>query len=92
VARLIYDWLQFEDYLGNVGLNTESSTRQASTRSGRFSWLPTPWPHKLLKTEGFTMAQEKTFRDVQGTSSEIVIRKIGVKDLWQALKEGLSRI
>ncbi len=36
------------------------------------------------------MAQEKTFRDVQVTSSEIVIRKIGVKDLWQALKEGLD--
>ncbi len=36
------------------------------------------------------MAQEKTFRDVQGTSSEIVIRKIGVKDLGQALKEGLD--
>lgn len=34
------------------------------------------------------MGQEKTFRDVQVTSSEIVIRKIGVNDLWQALKEG----
>ncbi len=36
------------------------------------------------------MAQEKTFRDVQVTSSEIGIRKIGVKDLWQALKEGFD--
>ena len=36
------------------------------------------------------MAQEKTFRDVQVTSSEMVIRKIGVKDLWQALKEGFD--
>ncbi len=36
------------------------------------------------------MAQEKSFRDVQVTSSEIVIRKIGVKDLWQALKEGFD--
>ncbi len=36
------------------------------------------------------MAQEKTFSDVQVSSSEIVIRKIGVKDLWQALKEGFD--
>ncbi len=36
------------------------------------------------------MAQEKSFRDVQVTSSEIGIRKIGVKDLWQALKEGFD--
>ncbi len=36
------------------------------------------------------MAQEKTFRDLQITSSEIVIRKIGVKDLQQALKEGFD--
>lgn len=34
------------------------------------------------------MAQEKTFRDLQITSSEIGIRKIGVNDLWHALKEG----
>ena len=34
------------------------------------------------------MAQEKTFRDVQVSLSEIGIRKIGVNDLWQALKEG----
>ena len=34
------------------------------------------------------MAQEKTFRDVQVRSSEIGIRTIGLKDLWQSLKEG----
>ncbi len=34
------------------------------------------------------MAQELSFRDVQVASSEIEIRKIGVTDLWQALKEG----
>ena len=34
------------------------------------------------------MAQEKSFRDVQVTPSEIGIRKIGVKDLWQSLWEG----
>jgi len=36
------------------------------------------------------VAQEKTFRDLQVTSSEIVIRRIGVKDLRQALKEGFD--
>ena len=36
------------------------------------------------------MAQEVSFRDVQVTSSEIGIRKIGVNDLWQALKEGFD--
>ena len=36
------------------------------------------------------MAQENTLRDVQVTSSEIGIRKIGVNDLWQALKEGFD--
>ncbi len=34
------------------------------------------------------MAQESTFRDVQVRSSEIVIRTIGLKDLWQSLKQG----
>src|SRR5437773_4740617 len=34
------------------------------------------------------MAQEKSFRDVQVRSSEIGIRTIGLKDLWQSLKEG----
>jgi uncharacterized membrane protein len=36
------------------------------------------------------MAQERSFRDVQVRSSEIRIRKIGMNDLWQALKEGLD--
>ena len=36
------------------------------------------------------MAQEKPFRDIQVRSSEIGIRKIGMKDLWQALKEGFD--
>jgi len=36
------------------------------------------------------VAQEKTFGDVQVTSSEIVIRKIGVNDLWQVLKKGFD--
>lgn len=34
------------------------------------------------------MAQELSFRDVQVQSSEIGIRKIRVKDLWQCLKRG----
>ncbi len=36
------------------------------------------------------MAQERTFRDIHVTSREIAIRKIGVNDLWQALKEGFD--
>lgn len=36
------------------------------------------------------MAQQTASRDVQVTSSEIGIRKIGVNDLWQALKEGFD--
>ncbi len=36
------------------------------------------------------MAQEVSFRDVQVSTSEIGIRRIGVKDIWQALKEGLA--
>ena len=55
-----------------------------------FLWLPTPQPDKLFEKEGFSMAQENTIRDVQVTPSEIGIRKIGVKDLWQALKEGFD--
>jgi uncharacterized membrane protein len=34
------------------------------------------------------MAQVSSFRDIQITSSEIGIRKIGVQDLFQSLKEG----
>ncbi len=52
--------------------------------------MRTPWPRKLFEKGGFTLAQEKTFRDVQVTSSEIAVRKIGVQDLWQALKEGFD--
>jgi uncharacterized membrane protein len=51
-------------------------------------WSPTPWPHEIFERGGFVMAQEKSFRDIQVRSSEIGIRKIGVKDLCQALKEG----
>ena len=36
------------------------------------------------------MVREKIFRDLQVTTSEIGIRKIGVNDLWQALKEGFD--
>lgn len=36
------------------------------------------------------MAQEILFRDIKLTSSDIVIRKIGVRDLWQSLKEGFD--
>ncbi|NKB50266.1 MAG: DUF2189 domain-containing protein [Alphaproteobacteria bacterium] len=36
------------------------------------------------------MAQEKTFRDIQVTSSQIAVRKIGVKDLVQALRKGFD--
>ena len=34
------------------------------------------------------MTQEASFSEIQLRSSEIVIRKIGVIDLWQSLKEG----
>ena len=36
------------------------------------------------------MAQEKDLRDITISSSEIRIRRIDIKDLWQALKEGLD--
>lgn len=36
------------------------------------------------------MAQEIIFRNIQISSNEIEICKIGVKDLWQALKEGFE--
>jgi uncharacterized membrane protein len=36
------------------------------------------------------MAQEKALRDINITSSEIRIRRIDIKDLWQALKEGFD--
>jgi uncharacterized membrane protein len=34
------------------------------------------------------VAEEKTFREFQVPASEIEIRKIGVADLWQALRQG----
>ena len=34
------------------------------------------------------MAEVKSFRELQVTSSDIKIRKIGLADLWQSLKEG----
>jgi uncharacterized membrane protein len=42
----------------------------------------------LFEKNGFAMVQEKLFRDVQVSSSEIGIRTIRVGDLWQSLKEG----
>jgi uncharacterized membrane protein len=36
------------------------------------------------------MVQELSFSEIQVSSSEIKIRKIGVRDLWQALKEGFD--
>ncbi len=36
------------------------------------------------------MAQEKALRDINIISSEIRIRRIDIKDLWQALKEGFD--
>jgi len=38
------------------------------------------------------MAQEMSFRDVQVRSSGIGIREIGLKDLWQALKDGFDDV
>lgn len=34
------------------------------------------------------MAEELSFRDVQVTSDEIAVRRIGLRDLWRSLKEG----
>jgi uncharacterized membrane protein len=50
--------------------------------------MPTTWSQDLFEKNGFAMAQEKTFRDLQVRSSEIGIRTIGLNDLWQSLKEG----
>ena len=36
------------------------------------------------------MARDLSFRDIQVRSSEIGIRRIGLKDLWQSLKEGYA--
>src|SRR5438552_1746412 len=50
--------------------------------------LPITRAQDLFEKNGFAMAEEKLFRDVQVRSSEIGIRKIGLNDLWQSLKEG----
>ena len=50
--------------------------------------LPTTWSQDLFEKNGSAMAEEKSFRDIQVRSSEIGIRKIGLNDLWQSLKEG----
>jgi uncharacterized membrane protein len=42
----------------------------------------------LFEKNGFAMAQEKSFRDIQVRSSEIEVRTIALNDLWQSLKEG----
>lgn len=34
------------------------------------------------------MAQESSFRDIQISSKDIEVRKIGLQDLWQSLREG----
>jgi uncharacterized membrane protein len=36
------------------------------------------------------MAEERLFWDIQVTSSDIEVRKIGVSDLWQSLKQGVA--
>ena len=36
------------------------------------------------------MGQETSFRDIQVRSNEIGIRKIGLNDLWQSLREGFD--
>jgi uncharacterized membrane protein len=41
-----------------------------------------------IEKDGFAMAQERLFRDIQVRSGEIGIRTIGLNDLWQSLKEG----
>ena len=50
--------------------------------------LTTTRSQDLFEKNGFAMNQEKSFRDVQVSSSEIGIRTIGLNDLWQSLKEG----
>jgi uncharacterized membrane protein len=51
---------------------------------------PTINPRKPFKKDGFAMAQEISFTDVQVTGSEIGIREIGFNDLWQALQQGFD--
>ena len=42
----------------------------------------------LTEKNDFAMAPEKSFRDIQVSSSEIEVRTIALNDLWQSLKEG----
>jgi uncharacterized membrane protein len=49
---------------------------------------PKTWSPNLSEKNGFAMAQEKSFRDIQVRSSEIEVRTIALNDLWQSLKEG----
>jgi uncharacterized membrane protein len=52
------------------------------------SMQPKTGSPNLLEKNGFAMAQEKSFRDIQVSSSEIEVRTIALNDLWQSLKEG----
>jgi uncharacterized membrane protein len=52
------------------------------------SMQPKTWSPNLSEKNGFAMAQEKSFRDIQVRSSEIEVRTIALNDLWQSLKEG----
>ena len=49
---------------------------------------PKTWSPNLFEENGFAMAQEISFRDIQVSSSEIGVRTIALNDLWQSLKEG----
>ena len=49
---------------------------------------PKTWSPNLSEKNGFAMAQEIPFRDIQVSSSEIGVRTIALNDLWQSLKEG----
>ena len=44
----------------------------------------------ICKQDGVAMGQETSFRDIQVRSNEIGIRKIGLNDLWQSLREGFD--
>src|SRR4029450_7791722 len=63
--------------------------RHRTPNRNRFK-LPAVEQHRPL--ERSAMAQEMSFRDVQVSSSEIGLREIGLKDLWQALKDGYADV
>jgi uncharacterized membrane protein len=50
--------------------------------------VQTPWPEIHIEREVFAMAQALSFREIQVSARDITIRKIELKDLWQALREG----